>query len=230
MNARRSISIAAVAVAALLATPALRAVQNVAKPSDEAQRIEDSVKVLNALTSAPDDGIPQNLLQKSEGIVVIPTLIKGGFVIGAKHGRGVMSARNEARGWSVPAFVKMSGGSIGWQIGVESIDLVLLVMNKDGVNSLLDDRFTIGGNLSVAAGPLGRSGDAATDVKVASQILAYSKARGFFAGATFEGAALHEDEDANQAMYGPNARLKGLLTSTPETAAGFRPCSSGARR
>lgn len=173
-----------------------------ASSNDESQRIQDSLTVLRDLTATPDNSIPKSLLQKAEAIVVIPSLVKGGFIVGAKHGKGVLSARDSERRWSSPAFVKMTGGSIGWQIGVESVDLVLLVVNRDGVNDLLSDKFTIGGNMSVAAGPVGRNADAATDAKLGSQILAYSRAKGLFAGASLEGASLTGDKDSNAAFYG----------------------------
>ena len=175
--------------------------------SEEMERIDKSIAVLRDLTSAPDNGIPQYLLERAEGIVVIPNLVKGGFVIGAKHGTGVFSARDRSRNtWSEPGFVHMTGGSIGWQIGVESTDLVLLVMNRAGVDDLLKDKFTLGGSLSVAAGPVGRSGDAATDAKVSAQILAYSRSKGLFAGATLEGSAVHADDSDNEAFYGRKSR------------------------
>jgi len=183
------------------------------RATEEIQRIRQSIDVLSELAHAPDNNIPQSLVDSAEAVVVIPTLVKGGFVIGAKHGRGVMSARDrDTHAWSVPVFVTMTGGTIGWQIGLESIDLSLLVMNRRGVDALLDDKFTLGGDLSVAAGPVGRSASAATDAKATSQILAYSRAHGLFAGATLDGAALHPDKDANRALYGPEASARELLT------------------
>jgi lipid-binding SYLF domain-containing protein len=184
-------------------------------PTDELQRIASSITVLRELTSSPDDSIPQSLLQRADAIVVIPTLVKGGFIVGAKHGRGIMSARTpSARQWSLPMFVTMTGGSIGWQIGVQSVDLVLLVMNPSGVSSLLDDKFTIGGTLSASAGPVGRSAEASTDAKLNSQILAYSRAKGLFAGATIEGSALHPDKEANRDFYGATVDIRGLSSLT----------------
>jgi lipid-binding SYLF domain-containing protein len=173
-----------------------------ASPNDEVERIQNSLTVLRDLTSTPDNSIPKSLLQRAEAIVVIPSLVKGGFIVGAKHGKGVLSVRDESRRWSSPAFVKMTGGSIGWQIGVESVDLVLLVMNRGGIDDLLADKFTLGGNMSVAAGPVGRNADAATDVKLGSGILAYSRAKGLFAGASLEGASLTGDKDGNESFYG----------------------------
>jgi lipid-binding SYLF domain-containing protein len=189
-----------------------RVVGQTSPPSDEIKRVQDSIAVVKELSGSPDNGIPQSLFNDAEAVVVIPTLVKGGFIVGAKHGRGIMSARDrETRAWSVPIFVTMTGGSIGWQIGLESVDLALLVMNHRGVDSLLDDKFTLGGSLSIAAGPVGRSASAATDAKVTSQILAYSRAQGLFAGATLEGAALHPDNEANRAFYGPRANPRALL-------------------
>ena len=196
--------------------------------SEEAERIQDSIELLTELTQAPDDGIPQHLLERAEAIVVIPSLIKGGFVIGAQHGRGIVSVRSSASGaagtaaaqtpamatsspWSAPLFVTMTGGSIGWQIGAESIDLVLLVMNKDGVQQLLEDKFTLSGNLSASAGPVGRSASAGTNPRLDSQILAYSKSKGLFAGATFEGATLRADDDANEDFYGRELSAKDVM-------------------
>ncbi|MEO7191942.1 MAG: lipid-binding SYLF domain-containing protein [Vicinamibacterales bacterium] len=212
MNAVRSMVAAAVVVT--LGSP-LGARQTAQGATDEAQRLQNSTDVLRQLTSTPDDRIPQHLLARAEAIVVIPSLIKGGFVVGAKHGRGVLSAKNPATNvWSAPAFVNLTGGSIGWQIGIESVDLVMLVMNPTGIDPLLEDKFTIGGNLSLAAGPIGRSGDAAVNAQVNAPILAYSRSRGLFAGATFEGAALHADDNANKAFYGSPVSLRELVRGT----------------
>ena len=145
-------------------------------------------------------------------------MVKGGFIVGAKHGRGVLSTKLEDGSFSNPAFITMSGGNIGWQIGVESIDLVFLVMNGEGVDSLLSDKFTIGGNLSVAAGPVGRNADAATDAKLGSGILAYSRTAGLFAGATFEGAALSADKDANESFYGHKLGIRDITEVKPAVA------------
>jgi lipid-binding SYLF domain-containing protein len=182
-----------------------------AKPAtEEAEVIADAIEVLEELTASPDDGIPRHLLKRAEAIVVIPSLIKGGFIVGAKHGKGVMSLR-DGDTWSNPAFVKLTGGSIGWQIGVESVDLVMLVMNKKGVDELLEDRFTIGGTASLAAGPVGRQADAATNAQLSAEILAYSKAKGLFAGATLEGAGLHADDSDNEDFYGADLNLRQVL-------------------
>jgi len=216
MTLLQRLLVAPLAMALLSAPTAAQAPRVVTPPpADELQRIESSTTVLKELAMSPDDNIPQALLQRAEAIVVIPTLVKGGFIVGAKHGRGIMSARESgSRQWSLPMFVTMTGGSIGWQIGVQSVDLVLLVMNPSGVTSLLDDKFTVGGTLSAAAGPVGRSAEASTDAKLNSQILAYSRAKGLFAGATLEGSALHPDKDANRDFYGTTVDIRGLLRTT----------------
>ena len=204
------VSMAVGLVGAVMAAQSIRV--KVPPPADDLQRIESSVAVLKELTASADNDIPQSLLQRAEGIVVIPTLVKGGFIVGAKHGRGILSAREAgSREWSLPVFVTMTGGSIGWQIGLQSVDLVLLVMNPSGVTSVLDDKFTVGGTLSLAAGPVGRAAEASTDAKLNSQILAYSRAKGLFAGATLEGASLHPDKESNRDFYGSAVAVRALV-------------------
>jgi lipid-binding SYLF domain-containing protein len=195
--------------------------------SDEAEVITESIQVLQELTATPDKGIPNHLFQRAEAIIVIPSLIKGGFVIGGKHGKGIVSVRDRStREWSPPAIVKMTGGSIGWQIGVEKVDLAMLVMNRDGVTELLEDKFTIGGSASLTAGPVGRSADAATNAQMGSKILAYSRSQGLFAGASLEGAGLHADDDDNAELYGEAVRLRDVLNrktvTTPKIADTWR--------
>jgi SH3 domain-containing YSC84-like protein 1 len=206
------VSMAVGLVGAVMAAQSIRV--KTPPPADDLQRIDSSVAVLKELTASADNDIPQSLLQRAEGIVVIPTLVKGGFIVGAKHGRGILSAREAgSREWSLPVFVTMTGGSIGWQIGLQSVDLVLLVMNPSGVTSVLDDKFTVGGTLSLAAGPVGRAAEASTDAKLNSQILAYSRAKGLFAGATLEGASLHPDKEANRDFYGPAIGVRALVST-----------------
>lgn len=191
------------------------------EPSEEAERLAKSLEVVKALVTTPDDAIPEYILERAEAIVVIPSLVKGGFVVGAQHGRGVMSVRNR-RGdssWSAPSFVALTGGSIGWQIGLQSVDLVLLVMNRDGIDDLLKSEFKIGVNASVAAGPVGRSAEASTDARVGAQILAYSRAKGLFAGATIQGASLRDDEDANRRFYGQPVKPAALFDGSAPAGA-----------
>lgn len=190
--------VAAAGLVACAAGPALAD-----DPKSVADRLQKATTVLQELVRTPDDAIPQHILDRAEAVVVIPTLVKGGFIVGAEHGRGVMSVRDRAtNAWSLPAFVAMTGGSIGWQVGVQSTDLVLLVMNREGVDDLLKSEFRIGADASAAAGPVGRSAQAATDATMNAKILAYSRARGLFAGLSLQGTTLKEDQDANGDFYG----------------------------
>jgi lipid-binding SYLF domain-containing protein len=190
---------AAAAAAVLLLAQPMAAADN----QSELKRIAKATETLNALVQTPDDRIPEHILQRAEAIVVIPNLVKGAFIVGAEHGKGIMSIRDpKTGGWSLPSFVHMTGGSVGWQMGGEGIDLVLLVMNKDGVDDLLKSEFKIGGEGSVAAGPVGRSAQASTDARMGAKILAYSRAKGVFAGLSFNGSSLNDDESANEDLYG----------------------------
>jgi lipid-binding SYLF domain-containing protein len=205
-----------------LATPAAAD-----EPAAETARLKKSIVVLQELVRTPDDAIPEHILARAEAIVVIPTLVKGGFVVGAEHGKGVMSIRNGATGtWSLPAFVAMTGGSIGWQVGVQSTDLVLLVMNKDGVDDLLRSEFKLGADASIAAGPVGRSAQAATDATMSAKILAYSRAKGLFAGVSVQGSSLRDDPQANRAFYGRELTSREVFakaaTPAPAAAAAWR--------
>ncbi|MGE0594608.1 MAG: lipid-binding SYLF domain-containing protein [Vicinamibacterales bacterium] len=193
-----------------------------AQHTDETRRLAEAIEVLTSLTSTPDEAIPTSILDEAEAIVVIPTLVKGGFVIGAEHGSGVMSVRDRTTGtWGAPGFVKMTGGSVGWQIGLSSTDLVLVVTNQDGVDDLLASEFTLGANASVAAGPVGRSAEASTDARAGAKILAYSRSRGLFAGATIEGSSLRSDDDANRRFYGMPLEMRAIVRGTgmPEVPA-----------
>ena len=215
-SARLSFRALLVAVAAVLAAAPLLA----RAQSDEEQRITDSAAVLETLVRAPDQEIPDYILERAEAIVVIPSLVKGGFIVGAQHGRGIMSVRDrETNTWGAPGFVVLTGGSIGWQIGLQAVDLVLLVMNREGVKDLLDNEFKLGANASVAAGPVGRQGEASTDASLSAQILAYSRAKGLFAGLSLEGASLRIDRDAIERFYGKSISkdemVRGISITTP---------------
>jgi lipid-binding SYLF domain-containing protein len=196
-----------------------------AEPDGEQKRLAESAEVLTELMQTPDDAIPEHILERAEAIVVIPQLVKGGFVVGAQHGKGVMSVRNRANNtWSTPGFVTLTGGSFGWQIGVQSVDLVLVVMNPKGVQELLDTEFTVGANASVAAGPVGRKAEASTDASLSAGILAYSRAKGLFAGLTLEGSSLRDDEDANEDYYNKRISTENVVrglgqASLPEARA-----------
>jgi len=165
----------------------------------------------------PDKGIPQDLLERAECVAVFPSVIKAGFIVGGRGGRGVASCRS-TRGWSAPAFFNLGGASIGLQIGVQATDFVMLFMNKEGLNSLLSDEFTLGGDASVAAGPVGRQAGAATDLKLTAQILSYSRSRGLFAGLELKGVVIKPDKDDMRGVYGPGVTAKEVLKENKVTA------------
>jgi len=178
---------------------------------DATDRLDSATKVLNEIMKTPDKGIPEEVLDGAKCIAVVPHMIKGGFVFGAKHGRGVATCRT-ANGWSAPSFFVVTGGSWGAQIGVEGVDLVMMIMNDMGLQQLLNSKFQIGGEVSAAGGPVGRHASAGTDWKLDTQILTYSRAKGAFVGATLEGAGIGQDGDAIRAMYGRELTPKTILT------------------
>jgi lipid-binding SYLF domain-containing protein len=173
-------------------------------------RLDDSSKILNELLSAPDKGIPNEVFDSAKCVAVVPSMVKGGFVFGAEHGRGVATCRTE-HGWSAPAFFVITGGSWGLQIGVQAADLVMLIMNQQGMNDLLSSKFKLGANGSVAAGPVGRDASASTDWKMKAEVLAYSRTRGLFAGLTLNGAVIKQDDDSTVALYGRPERFRPTL-------------------
>src|SRR5438874_10873673 len=167
---------------------------------DATERLQKAGDVLKEILNTPDKGIPEEVLDSAKCIVVVPHLIKGGFIVGGKHGRGVATCRT-ADGWSAPAFVSVGGGSWGLQIGVEGVDLVMLVMNDQGFQHLLSSKFQLSGEGSVAAGPVGRHASAGTDWKMNTEMLTYSRSKGVFAGLTLEGAVVQQDDDSTRAIY-----------------------------
>jgi lipid-binding SYLF domain-containing protein len=173
-------------------------------------RLDDSSKILNELLSAPDKGIPNEVFESAKCVAVVPSMVKGGFVFGAEHGRGVATCRTD-HGWSAPAFFVITGGSWGLQIGVQAADLVMLIMNQQGMNDLLSSKFKLGANGSVAAGPVGRDASASTDWKMKAEVLAYSRTRGLFAGLTLNGAVIKQDDDSTVALYGRPERFRPTL-------------------
>ena len=190
---------------------------------DTVDRLQSSVDVLRAIMAAPDKGIPEEVLSNAKCIMVVPNLIKGGFIFGGKHGRGVATCRT-SDGWSAPAFVSIGGGSWGLQIGVEGVDLVLLVMNDQGFQHLLSSKFELTGEGSVAAGPVGRHASAGTDWKMNTEMLSYSRSKGVFAGLTLEGAVVEQDDDSTRAIYGKHMRFRNILSGkvpTPKSAEAF---------
>jgi lipid-binding SYLF domain-containing protein len=190
---------------------------------DTVARLQSSVDVLHAVMSAPDKGIPEEVLSNAKCILVVPNLIKGGFIFGGKHGRGVATCRT-SEGWSAPAFVSVGGGSWGLQIGVEGVDLVMLVMNDQGFQHLLSSKFELTGEGSVAAGPVGRHASAGTDWKMNTEMLTYSRSKGVFAGLTLEGAVVEQDNDSTHAVYGRHMMFRNILSgkvATPRSADAF---------
>jgi lipid-binding SYLF domain-containing protein len=181
---------------------------------DATDRLDAATKVLNQIMSTPDKGIPNEVLDGAKCIAVVPHLVKGGFVFGAKHGRGVATCRTSSGSWSAPSFFVVTGGSWGAQIGVEGVDLVMMVMNEKGMQQLLNSKFQVGGDVSAAAGPVGRHASAGTDWKLNTEILTYSRAKGAFIGATIEGAGISQDEDAIRSLYGKELSPRAILTGS----------------
>jgi len=182
-------------------------------------RLEKTVAVFDEVTTMEDRAIPADLLKKAHCVAIVPGLKKGAFVVGAKFGRGFVSCRT-ASGWSAPAGIRMEGGSVGFQIGGTEIDVILAIMNKRGVDRLLSNKFTLGADASVAAGPLGRTAAAQTDAAMTAEILSWSRSRGVFAGVALEGATLRGDDDANLDLYGKRLDMRAIVAGpTPVPAA-----------
>lgn len=176
------------------------------------KRIRESVLVLDEIMNAGDKGIPRDLLSKAQCVGIVPNLKRAGFIVGAKYGKGVLTCRlGDGPQWSAPSTVRIEGGSIGLQIGLGETDLIFIVMNQSGVHRLLQDKFTVGGDASVMAGPVGRSAAAETDAQMSAQILAYSRSHGVFAGVSLEGATLRPDKSDNDAIYGHPVTQEHLL-------------------
>src|SRR5271154_1099858 len=190
---------------------------------DTIERMHKSVDVLQSIMSTPDKGIPEEVLSGAKCIVIVPDMLKAGFIFGAKHGRGVASCRTP-EGWSAPAFVSIGGGSWGLQIGVEGVDLVMLVMNDRGLQHLLSSKFAMTGEGSVAAGPVGRHTSAGTDILLNTEVLSYSRSKGAFAGLTLEGAVIEQDNDSTRAIYGHHMMFRSILSGkvpAPASAQAF---------
>lgn len=210
------------AIAALLALPL-----GVLAQSEEADRVREATTVLSEIMDAEDDAVPRSIMEKAEGIAVFPSLIKAGFIIGAQRGRGILSVRDADSGtWSAPAFLTITGGSVGAQIGAQAVDLVLVVMNRRGLEQLVANQFKVGADASVAAGPVGRDASASTDIQLRAQILSYSRSRGLFAGVTLNGSTINQDRDANERFYGTAYRTEQIvferLGGAPAAVVGWR--------
>jgi lipid-binding SYLF domain-containing protein len=177
---------------------------------DATDRLDNATKVLHEIMGMPDKGIPEEVLEHAKCVAVVPHMVKGGFIFGGKGGKGVATCRT-ANGWSAPAFITISGGNWGLQIGVEAVDLVMIIQNEKGMQKLLSSNFHVGADASAAAGPVGRHAEAGTNWKMDTEILTYSRAKGVFAGLTLEGASIRQDNDSRRAIYGHKVTTRALL-------------------
>ena len=190
---------------------------------DSIDRLTNAGQVLTEIMAAPDKGVPQEVWENAKCIAVVPSMVKGAFIFGGKHGRGVATCRT-ATGWSAPAFISIGGGSWGLQAGVQDIDLVMVVMNDQGMQHMLSNKFQVGGDAAAAAGPVGRHASAGTDWKLDSQILTYSRSKGLFAGISLTGAVVQQDDDSTRDVYQkliPQATILSGKVNTPAVASSF---------
>jgi lipid-binding SYLF domain-containing protein len=203
----------------------LSSVPMVAKDHDNTKRLDEATAVFSEVMSAPDKGIPQDLLSNARCIVIIPGVKSAAFLVGTKYGKGYVSCRHKGGiGWSSPGAMIVEGGSFGFQIGASDTDVIMLVMNEGGMGRLLSDKFTLGGEASVAAGPVGRTATAETDAQMHAEILSWSRTQGVFAGIALTGASLRQDMDDNAALYGRKLSNREILTAhvrTPKSAVGL---------
>jgi lipid-binding SYLF domain-containing protein len=192
----------------------------------ELKRAENAVRVLNEVMQAPDKAIPHELLQSAHAIVVVPDVLKAGFVIGGRRGEGVMSVKSRDGTWSNPSFINLTGGSVGFQAGVSSTDVVLVFRTERGVDSIVHGKFTVGADASAAAGPVGRTAQASTDAQLKAEIYSYSRSRGLFAGVALDGSVLSIDNSSNQLIYGegvtPRRIFDGGVSNVPNALVDFR--------
>jgi lipid-binding SYLF domain-containing protein len=197
----RSILVAVVALAPL-----------VAKDREPVKRLDEAAAVFSEVMAAPDKGIPQELLENAHCVVIVPGLKTAAFIVGGKYGKGYLSCRNGGAGWSAPGTVRIEGGSVGFQIGGSETDLIMLVMNARGADKLLESKFTLGAEGSVAAGPVGRTATAQTDIQMKADILSWSRSQGLFVGLALEGATLRQDLDDNAVIYGKKLGNREIVT------------------
>lgn len=207
--------LAAAVAAVLLVVPSTPHAQ---QESDEAKRLRDAATVFDEIMRAEDRAIPEAILGKAEGIAIFPSTVRAGFIVGGLRGRGILSVRGEG-GWSSPAFLTLTGGSFGLQIGGQAADVILVINDRRGLENLVRNQFTLGADAAAAAGPVGRDAKAATDLQLRAQILSYSRARGLFAGVTINGSTIRQDVDANERFYGRRLETKQIVF---ERSAGTR--------
>lgn len=205
---RTTLTCATMAVAALVLAPVH------AEDNEATKRLQKASAVFSEIMATPDKGIPTDLLEKAHCIVIVPELKTAAFIVGGKYGKGYVSCRNTATsGWSAPGALRIEGGSVGFQIGASSTDLIMLVMSQRGAEKLLESQFTIGGEASAAAGPVGRTATAQTDAQLRADILSWSRSQGLFAGIALEGATLRQDLDDNATLYGKKLETRDIVTS-----------------
>lgn len=213
-----------VLLAVLLA--AVGSIQLAAAGQRENKRAETAVEVLRTVMSTPDRRIPEALLEQAHAIAVVPDLVKAGLVVGGRHGRGLVSIRTPDGTWSNPSFISITGGSFGFQAGVQSSDIVLVFRTARGVDTLVNGKFTLGADASVAAGPVGRQGQASTDGQLKAEILAYARTRGLFAGIALDGSVMSIDREANESVYGndttPRQIFENRVARVPDSVVSFR--------
>lgn len=190
---------------------------------DAVDRLSEAGKVLDEIMVTPDKGIPQEVFENAKCIAVVPNMIKGAFIVGGKHGRGVATCRT-SKGWSAPAFISVGGGSWGLQVGAQNIDLIMTVMNDEGMQHMLANKFQVGGDAAAVAGPVGRHASAGTDWKADSEILTYSRSKGLFAGISLTGAVVQQDDDSTRSIYNKPMEQRSILSgsvATPAAGASF---------
>jgi lipid-binding SYLF domain-containing protein len=207
----------------MILTATLAIMPLLAKNNEAVKRLDESAAVFSEVMAAPDKGIPQDMLENAHCIVIVPSLKTAAFLVGGKYGKGYLTCRNKSgSGWSAPGSVRIEGGSVGFQIGGTTTDLIMLVMNERGADKLLSSKFTLGAEGSVAAGPVGRTATAQTDAQMHAEILSWSRSQGLFAGLALEGATLRQDLDDNAEIYGKKMENREIVTTgmnTPKVAA-----------
>jgi lipid-binding SYLF domain-containing protein len=202
MNANASLSVPVLLLCCFLHQPVAAQVENSDKKTVETERVLNAVDVCRELIEIPEEGIPEALLHKSQAIAIIPKYIKAAYVVGGEHGKGLLLVRRQDSTWSDPVFISMTGGSIGFQIGFQKADIVLVFKDRRSVDTIAQGKFTLGADASIAVGPVGRKAEASTDIKFEAEVYSYSKAKGLFAGVSITGASLSIDKEADERFYG----------------------------
>ena len=219
-----------IAILALVSMSAIAWASDMTPKQEAMDRLQKAGDVLQAIANAPDKGIPDEVLGDAKCIAVVPNLVKAGFIFGGKHGRGVATCRTTSGGWSAPAFFTIGGGSWGAQIGVEGVDLVMMIMNDQGMQHMMSNKFQVGGEASASAGPVGRHASAGTDWKAGSEMLTYSRSKGLFAGIDLGGSWIGRDADPMNVLYGTNMTANEVLTGKVKAPADAEPFLAEVRK